>query len=133
MKPVQDRTRKPLRASINGTRQILAVQGKEPGYVYRIVNDIGDRVASMQEQGYEIVTDKSIKVGDRRVAVPTAEGSPVQVTVSQTSGTKGIVMRIREDWYKEDQETKLQRVNELEAQTQRAENVPGRYGEIKLS
>ena len=33
-------------------RSVLGIKGKEPGYVYRIVNDIGDRVASFQEQGF---------------------------------------------------------------------------------
>ena len=40
-------------------RSVLGIKGKEPGYVYRIVNDTGDRVASFQEQGYEIITNSN--------------------------------------------------------------------------
>ena len=58
--------RKPRRASINGTRNVLTVSGKEPGFEYRIVNDDGDRVSQFEEMGYEVVKDSGIKVGDRR-------------------------------------------------------------------
>ena len=69
------------RTPINGTRNILTIRGQEPGYRYRIVNDDGDRIPMLQEQGYELVQDASITVGDRRIANPTKEGSPVQVSV----------------------------------------------------
>ena len=38
------------RTPISG-RNVLTVQGKEPGYVYRIVNDSGDRIAQFQAAG----------------------------------------------------------------------------------
>ena len=71
------------RSSINGTRNKLNVRGKEPGYVYRIVNDIDDRIQSFQEMGYEIVTDNTVTVGDKRISNVSQEGSPVQVSVGQ--------------------------------------------------
>ena len=93
-------------------RSVLGIKGKEPGYVYRIVNDTGDRVASFQEQGYEIVTDSSITIGDRRVGKASADGSPVQVAVG--NGIDGYLMRIKEEYYKEDQAYKEQKLSELE-------------------
>lgn len=78
------------RTPINGTRNRLNVRGKEPGYVYRIVNDIDDRIQSLKEMGYEIVTDKDVTVGDKRIANPTQEGSPVKVSVGQ--GVQAYVM-----------------------------------------
>ena len=91
-------------------RSVLGIKGKEPGYVYRIVNDTGDRIASFQEQGYEIVADSSITIGDRRVGRASADGSPVQVAVG--NGIDGYLMRIKEEYYKEDQAYKEQKLAE---------------------
>ncbi len=54
--------RKPRRLSINGTRNVLTVSGKDPGFEYRVVNDDGDRVSQFEDMGYEVVKDSSIKV-----------------------------------------------------------------------
>lgn len=119
------------RTPVNGTRNRLNVRGKEPGYVYRIVNDIDDRVQTFQEMGYEIVTDSNVQVGDRRVANPTKEGSPVQVSVGQ--GVKAYVMRQKQDWYDEDQAAKQVKVNELEASMKREADANGFTGSLKIS
>jgi hypothetical protein len=94
-------------------RNILTVRGKEAGYEYRVVNDIGDRVQMFEEAGYEVVNAGDITVGDKRVSKASPVGSKAEVSVG--AGEKAVVMRIREDWYKEDQLAKQQRINELEA------------------
>lgn len=94
------------------TRNILSVEGKEPGYVYRIVNDSGDRINTFKEAGYELVDAKSVRIGDKRVNSVSAEGSNAQVSVG--GGQKAFVMRIPKEWYDEDQAAKQARVNELE-------------------
>ena len=119
------------RASINGTRNRLTVRGKEPGYVYRIVNDTDDRIQQMQELGYEIVSDTSMQVGDKRIANPTQEGSPVQVSVGQ--GIKAYVMRQKKEYYDEDQASKQTHVNELESSTKREAQEAGFYGNLKIT
>lgn len=124
----KERTR---RTSINGTRNILKVEGKEPGYEYRIVNDDGDRVSQFQERGYEIVTDKSVKVGDRRIANPTAEGSPVQVSVG--GGQKAYIMRIKDEWYKEDQAAKQKEVDETVASMKKDAADNADFGKLQIS
>ena len=112
------------------TRNVLTVAGKDPNYHYRIVNDTGDRVQEMIERGYELVTDKSIRVGDRRIDVPTAEGSPVKVSVG--SGTSGYVMRIKNEWFEEDQKLKAQKVRELEETMLTEARQKGDYGKIEV-
>lgn len=124
----KERTR---RTSINGTRNILKVEGKEPGYEYRVVNDDGDRVSQFQERGYEIVTDKSVKVGDRRIANPTAEGSPVQVSVG--GGQKAYIMRIKDEWYKEDQAAKQKEVDETVASMKKDAADNADFGKLQIS
>lgn len=118
------------RTPINGTRNILTVRGKEPGYEYRIVNDDGDRVSQFQERGYELVTDSSVQVGDRRIANPTQEGSAIEVSVG--GGKKAFLMRIRKDWYEEDQAAKQAYVNETEAGIKQEAKSIADYGKLEI-
>ena len=124
----KERTR---RTSINGTRNILKVEGKEPGYEYRIVNDDGDRISQFQEMGYELVADKTVKVGARRVANPTAEGSPIQVSVG--GGQKAYLMRIKDDLYKEDQAAKQKQVDETVASMKKDAADNADFGKLQIS
>lgn len=122
--------RKPRRLSINGTRNVLTVQGKDPAFEYRIVNDDGDRIAQFEDMGYEVVKDSGIKVGDRRIANPTKEGSPIQVSVG--GGQKAYVMRIRKDWYDEAQKEKAAHVDEIEKGMVRDTKGSADYGKITV-
>jgi hypothetical protein len=124
-------TNRPRRTAINGTRNRLSVRGKEPGYTYRIVNDTDDRIQTLQEIGYEIVTDSKVSVGDKRIANPTQEGSPVQVSVGQ--GVKAYLMRQKQEWYDEDQIAKNAKNDELEAQMKREAKDSGFYGKLKIN
>jgi len=123
--------RTPRRVPINGVRNVLTVQGKDPAFEYRIVNDEGDRVAQFESQGYEIVSDQTIKVGDRRVANPTKEGAAVQVSVG--NGVKAYVMRIKKEFYAEDQASKQARVNEQEAAMKKDARQNADYGKLEIS
>lgn len=106
-------------------RNRLDVKNKEPGYVYRIVNDVEDRVSRLMEQGYEIVpADKSGMVGDKRVDNISAPGSSSYVSVGQ--GVKAVVMRQREEFFKEDQAAKQQVVDDSE-QTMKTSLQGGDY------
>lgn len=113
-----------------GTRNVLTVSGKDPDYVYRIVNDSGDRVQEFLDAGYELVKESSVKVGDKRVNKASAEGSVSQISVGQ--GQKAFVVRIKREWYDEDQAAKQQKVNELEAAT-KAKALDGTYGKLEIS
>lgn len=111
-------------------RNILTVNGKEPGFVYRIVNDSGDRVAMFEDAGYEVVKADDVRVGDKRVQRASAIGSRAEVAVG--SGEKAVVMRIKEEWYKEDQAAKQTKVNELES-TMKKQALSGTYGKIETT
>ena len=93
-------------------RNRLSVKNKEPGYVYRIVNDVDDRIDELKEQGYEVDTANVGKVGDKRVDVSTGLGSAPSFSVGQ--GVKAVVMRIKQEWYDEDQAMKLAQVRATE-------------------
>jgi len=120
--------RKTVRGDLDGGRRNkLTIVGKEPGFEYRIVNDDDDRIMDLQERGYEIV-NHAVKVGDKRVGVPKKEGTPVQISVG--GGKKAYLMRIKDDWYKEDQAAKQEQVDDLEATIKSDSN--GDYGSIKI-
>jgi len=113
-------------------RNRLSVRNQEPGYHYRIVNanleNDPDRIQSFIDQGYELVPrDKVGTVGDKRVDGATPLGSSSEISVGQ--GTKAVVMRIREDWYKEDQAAKQALVDSTE-QTMRKD---ADYGKVEFS
>jgi len=95
-----------------GKRNILSVANKDPNYVYRVVNDTGDRIAAFEEAGYVVCEASEVKVGDKRVERVSSEGSKAQVAVGK--GDKAFVMKILKEYYDEDQEAKLQQVRELE-------------------
>jgi len=107
-------------------RNRLSVQNKEPGFVYRIVNDIDDRVSQMQESGYELCEKAQIgAIGDKRVDNTASIGSIAHFSVGQ--GTKAVVMRIRDEWYKEDQTVKQQEVDAIEAAMKQEAREAGDY------
>lgn len=125
------KTTRPRRANINGTRNVLTVSGKDPDYEYRIVNDSGDRLSQFQEMGYEVVSDRNVKVGDRRIANPTQEGSPIKVSVGK--GDQAYVMRIKKEWFEEDKVRKAAHVDEMEKGTLREAKQTADFGKLSIS
>lgn len=130
MKEQLTQKRASRRSSINGTRNVLNISGKEPGWQYRVVNDVGDRIEQLKAIGYEIVEDQGVQVGDRRIANPTKEGSPVKVSVG--GGVQGYVMRIRQEWYDEDKAKKDAHVDNIEKGLVRDAKDKSDYGNIKV-
>lgn len=90
----------------------LSVRGKEAGYQYRIVNDRDDRVLEFQEAGYELVQDKDVAVGTKRVDKAGSEGSVKMFPVG--GGIKGVLMRIPQELYDEDQREKARAIDAQE-------------------
>lgn len=119
--------RKSYRESVNGTRGVLTVKNKDANFVYRIVNDLDDRVLNLQERGYEIVTNDT-PIGDKRVATAKQEGSPVQIRVG--NGKTAYLMRIKKEWYDEDQAAKQEEVDKTEQSIMG--NPGGEYGAVKI-
>lgn len=122
MKPATNRpqraTRKPLfqrgPQSINGE--------KDPNFQYRFVNDTGSRIDNYKQAGWELVTDESINVGDKRAKDGTELGSAK--TVISDNGQVQYLMRIPKEWYDEDQKAK----RDLNAEQERAINPDASQG-----
>ena len=118
----------PVRAAIHGRRNKLTIAGKEAGFNYRVVNDDDNRIVELQERGYEIVTHTA-SVGDKRVGIPKKEGTPVEISVG--GGKKAYLMRIKDEWYKEDQAAKLEDIAETEKSLQATSD--GNYGKVEIT
>lgn len=108
-----------------------AISGeKDPNFVYRFVNDTGSRIANFKSAGYEFVEDSELIVGDSRVFDPSDIGTAKSVT--SNDGTKSYLMRIKKEWYDEDQAAKAAQVDDTET-AMKQEAAQGMYGSIKVS
>lgn len=114
-------------------RTKLAVRNQEAGYHYRFVNANlerePERVQEFLDRGYEIVPRDKVDLGDKQVDSISALGSASEVSVGL--GTKAIVMRIRKDWYEEDQRIKQADLDAQEAAIKH--NSKADYGNVEFS
>ncbi len=107
-----------------------AINGeRDPAFEYRFVNDTGSRISNFKEAGYEIVTDETLRVGDSRVS-DSSELGTAKRSVSN-DGTVSILMRIKKEYYKEDQDAKLAAVAETEGAMHKTASSD--FGSIKIS
>jgi len=120
---------RPIRVPL-GTRNILTAP-KKKGYERRFVNDVDGRVKQFEEAGYSIVREK-IEVGDPKAGNPSNLGSAVSKPVG--GGTNCVLMEIKEDWYKEDQKEKQDRILDGENDMKHKINSGrgGTYGGVNI-
>ena len=126
---VKDRLRVPLGAK----RDILNVQDTPEGYVDRIVNDVPGRIDRFKEAGYEIVEEAQLGTSH----VDGNQATQGAVTKDVGKGVTAVLMRQREDFYKEDQAAKQAKIDEAENAMRRKkvnpnESTDGTYGEVKI-
>jgi hypothetical protein len=100
-------------------------QKDKEAFSYRVINDQDDRLARAQEAGYEFVQSEE-SLGDLRVAEASSLGANVAKPVG--NGVTGYLMRIKKEWYDEDQAAKEAKLKELE-QSMQSTNVTKQYGE----
>jgi hypothetical protein len=118
------------RSPVEG-RNRLAVKGKDPNFVYRIANDTDDRVNDLLDRGYVFETSQEVSVGDSRL-VDSPKGEGKVRTLSVGGGIKALVMKIKKEWFDEDQDAKQEYVKKTEA-AMRPNPNEGTYGKVDLS
>ena len=101
------------RTPISG-RNILTVQGKDPNFEYRFVNDTGDRVAALRDRDWEPVPASEVRIGDVRIDQASSEGSIAQASVSRNTREKAVLMKIPKEFYQDDQAAKQEHLDQLE-------------------
>jgi hypothetical protein len=117
-------TTRPKRTPL-GQRNRLSFGKQDPNFVYRVINDQDERLQQAQEAGYEFVTGDE-QLGDKRAA----EGGKIDSRVSKPVGnnTRGFLMRIPKEFYDEDQDAKMGKVEDLE-KALKPDKKAGQYGE----
>ena len=122
-----NRSDRPKRVPINGIRDILSVQGKEPGWHYCWVPD--HMTSRYEAGGYEFVTHEVI-VGDRRINAGSQIGSKVSVPVG--NGSTGFLMRCLEEVYLEEKAHIASEADQQEKAMRDSAKESGRYGDISI-
>jgi len=133
-RPGTDRTKQTrTRPPVNGRGDVLKLSHKNEKdsseYVYRVFNDKGTRIEQHKQYGWEPCTKDQVVIGTRNVV---GSGDLASVTVDSTDGTQGIVMRIRKDWYDEDQKAKQDAISETEKQITGESEKDGNYGKVSI-
>lgn len=127
----QARTERVQRTPVSGYRSVLTYSNKEPGYVYRFVNDYEGRIQVFLNAGYELVPTGEGQVGDKRVGTATDMGTIVSRPAG--GGITSYLMRIKQEWYDEDQQVKLAHIKQMEQDMadQKGSFVNG-YGKVSF-
>lgn len=113
-----------------GMRNKLTVDGKDPEFVYRIVNDAPGRIDDFKDAGWEICLASEVRVGDRRVNETTAEGALAQVNVNSGDGTKAYVMKVKREWAEADL-AERENINLNAEEALRPNTSNGHYGKLE--
>jgi hypothetical protein len=109
----------------------LNVSGMEEGYYYHVVNDKNGRVEQLKQRGFEVVQhDGRVSMGD---SADKQVGSVVKTVTDSKDGTKGVLMRIPQEFKDEDDAFRQKQIDKSEeALFRNAKDEKGRYGDIKV-
>ena len=129
---IKSSSERPRRTSL-GRRDRINLRDRDPGYQYRLVNcnleSDPDRVAALEDIGYEIVPNKKAgRTGDAKVDNPSVLGSASEISVGR--GDKAVWMRIPMEHFQEDQAAKQKEVDSLE---KRSQKEGADYGKIEIT
>lgn len=114
------------RVPIHGNKNILTVEGQEPGFHYCWVTDYN--APRYERASYEFVTH-SVVVGDRRI--DAAPGIGAKVSIPGGNGVTLYLMRVPNEFYEADMKDAHKKIDDLEATMFESEAAaPGRYGKI---
>ena len=126
------REQRPTRIPVSGNRDVLTVYNKEDGYFYRWVLDRGNRIEIFKQGGYEVAPDNGLMVGDARLATTNEHGSAV--IAKGHDGQPLVLMRIKKEWYDEDQDAKSEEIEAMENSMKSANQnrADGKYGSFYM-
>jgi hypothetical protein len=110
-------------------RAKLSVPQRE-GYVRRWVNDEEGRLMNAEAGGYQFAQDASLQIGAPDVDNVNRDlGARISRVVDKTTGKKAYLMEIKEEFYREDQRAKAEKVAEKDRliRTGKLEDDESRY------
>lgn len=118
---------RPTRVPLSGNRNIINVTGIDTDkWHLRWINDKDDRIIRAERGGWIKVTDE-VNIGDRKV--DDSDRKQSFVTKNMGAGVTAYLMKIKREWYEEDQAAKAAVINEKEAaMLKKDRDEEGRYG-----
>lgn len=123
-RPTDGRARRNV---FNGTSQKLAVHGEIPGYHLHIFNDVPGRIEEALSAGYEFVSPDEIGgVASGVVSRNSALDDKVRFLVGSDGaggGLYGYLMKIKQEWFEEDQAAIQSRNDVVDAAIRAGQNV----------
>ena len=93
-----------------GSVNKLEFEGKDPNFVYRVVNDVPGRIQMFQRAGYQFCTEES-RTFD---SVAETEAMDTRISMDIGGGRKGYLMRIPKEFYEEDFAKKMARLDAID-------------------
>lgn len=117
----------------NGTEGKLKVNNQIEGYHLYIFNDTPGRISSALDNGYEFVSPNEVGgVGENVVSRNTDLGDKVRLLVGQADGAPlyAYLMKIRQEWWDEDQLALQNKNNATDAAIKSGQNVKGDSGKF---
>jgi hypothetical protein len=133
----RSRAERPTRIPVSGNRDILTVQGLDPAYEHRWVNDSsenGQRIHRFLMGGWEFAPKENLSIGSEMVFTSENVGSIVRVPGGR--GNYLYLMRIPKEWFEEDKAAKAAQILQTERKVTRkrqTDDEDGDYGEGKIS
>lgn len=113
-----------------GHRDKLSVFGKDDAFEYRWVNDRIGAIQEYEDGGWELVPVADVKVGHARANRASEEGSYVSQVVNSFDGMKAFLMKIKKEWFIEDQARNQAYIDEKEGSLSQS---GGDYGKVKIT
>lgn len=108
--------RRKKRNVFNGTEAKISVQTQIPGYHLHVFTDVGGRIQQALDNGYEFVTPDEVGGVSENVVSRNGDlGERIRYLVNpraEGSEQYGYLMKIRQEWFEEDQ-AELQAKNNL--------------------
>ena len=133
---------RPRRSRVAGGRDKLTVSGQDPAFQYRWVKDVGNsvekpdgslhlkpgqRILSFQESGWSFVKSGEVgDIGESHVYSTKNQGDIIRLAAGMDEYL--FLMKIKKEWYEEDQAAKEEEIKEMEQARTLANSAEGQYG-----
>ena len=116
--PAQDGTTRKRRNVFNGTEAKIGVREQIDGYHLHVFTDAGARIQEALDSGYEFVNPEEVGGVSENVVSRNGDlGERIRYLVNpRAQGTEqfGYLMKIRQEWYEEDQAALQEKNNRID-------------------
>ena len=117
--PAVDGATRKRRNTFNGTEAKLSVRQQIPGYHLHVLTDAGSRIQEAMDSGYEFVRPEEVGGVSENVVSRNGDlGERIRFLVNpraQGSEQYGYLMKIRQEWYEDDQAELQAKNNRIDA------------------